>query len=134
MNLLHSCNLTLYKNSCKTQVHVHMHQPGPAQLTCMKIFLSYRLKCMVLTSWFPDLICTGPGSESGTETMQLLFSQHNIACTWLQVQHFFFLFLQHQQFVTRATIVPSKQIPKVFFRLAHITSARRIQNKAVTSA
>jgi len=47
---------------------------------------------MVLTSWFPDLMCTGPGSESGTETMQLLFSQHNIACTWLQVQHFFFVF------------------------------------------
>ena len=74
------CTLVIWhcKNSCKTQVHVHMHQPG--QLTW---------KSFYLTGW--NAWCWLVGSHTLYYVMGLVlglglrpcssYSQHNTACT-----------------------------------------------------
>ena len=127
MNLLHSCNLTLQEQLQNPGTCAH----APTWTTNMKTFLSYRLKCMVLTSWFPYLIlCNGSGFGSGTETMQLLLSQHNIACTRTSIYmvciymvciYMVCIFLGFYNINNSL----QEQILKDFLRLAHIISARR---------
>ena len=104
------CTLVIWhcKNSCKTQVHVHMHQPG--QLTW---------KSFYLTGW--NAWCWLVGSH--TLYYAALTTQHSVYKNIHLYGSHFSGFLQHQQFITRANSE----------RLAHIISARKTQNKTVTS-
>lgn len=108
------------KNRCKTPVHVYNNQPKKLSILQVEMhgvhgawLFGLVPKPYLHWTWFRIWDWDQP----------LLHSEHNTGytnntCTiytflWFQIRYF----LQH--LVTRVTIVPSKQIPKVFLKLAH---------------